>query len=268
MEVTIKVTIKVTMAQKRKKSYDISFKLKAVESAEKKSKEVAAREFGVDAKRFWKWCSQQDQLVAMKQSNKSKRSRLAGGGRKVTDKDMEEALLSWIQDLHSCNLQVSHKMIRAQAKELTTTTNFTVSRGWLERFMKRKDSLCVERLLCAKLRQPTASQNLWVLLCMYEASRFSTNIDKTLYSPWMRRHAGLICHQIPLFTLQAHVQTLWRQQDMTKTTTLSFCLLEQKVPSVSLTWYSRAKVRAWLKISNRYQVLSFTSFQMGGWTTL
>ena len=41
------VTIEVTMAQKRKKSYDISFKLKAVESAEKKLKEVAAREFGI-----------------------------------------------------------------------------------------------------------------------------------------------------------------------------------------------------------------------------
>lgn len=37
------------MAQKRK-SFDVSFKLKAVETAEKKSKEAAAREFGVDAK--------------------------------------------------------------------------------------------------------------------------------------------------------------------------------------------------------------------------
>ena len=36
------------MAQKRK-SFDVSFKLKAVETAEK-SKEAAAREFGVDAK--------------------------------------------------------------------------------------------------------------------------------------------------------------------------------------------------------------------------
>ena len=49
-EVTIEVTIEVTMAKKRKKLYDISFKLKAVESKEKKSKEAAAREFGVDAK--------------------------------------------------------------------------------------------------------------------------------------------------------------------------------------------------------------------------
>ena len=33
-------------------SYCVSFKLKAVETAEKKSKEAAAREFGVDPKRI------------------------------------------------------------------------------------------------------------------------------------------------------------------------------------------------------------------------
>ena len=46
-------------------SFDVSFKLKAVETAEKKSKEAAAREFGVDAKQIWEWCSQKDKLVAM-----------------------------------------------------------------------------------------------------------------------------------------------------------------------------------------------------------
>ena len=34
----------------RRQSYDVLFKLKAIESAEKKSKEAAAREFRVDAK--------------------------------------------------------------------------------------------------------------------------------------------------------------------------------------------------------------------------
>ena len=51
-------------AQKRK-SFDASFKLKAVETAEKKSKDAAARELGVDAKRIREWCSQKDKLVAM-----------------------------------------------------------------------------------------------------------------------------------------------------------------------------------------------------------
>ena len=42
----------MTLPLKRKKSYDINLKLKAVEEAEKKSKEAAAREFCVDPKRI------------------------------------------------------------------------------------------------------------------------------------------------------------------------------------------------------------------------
>ena len=38
---------------------------KAVETAEKSSKEAAAHQFGVDAKRIREWCSQKDKLVAM-----------------------------------------------------------------------------------------------------------------------------------------------------------------------------------------------------------
>ena len=53
------------MAQKRK-SFDLTYKLNAVEGAEKKSKEAAAREFSVDAKRIREWCSQKEKLVAMK----------------------------------------------------------------------------------------------------------------------------------------------------------------------------------------------------------
>ena len=35
--------------------YDLSFKLKTFESAEKTSKEAAARQFGVDARRIREW---------------------------------------------------------------------------------------------------------------------------------------------------------------------------------------------------------------------
>ena len=53
------------MAQKRK-SFNISFKLKAVETAEKKLKEAAACEFGVDARRIQEWCGQKDELISLK----------------------------------------------------------------------------------------------------------------------------------------------------------------------------------------------------------
>ena len=82
------------MAQQRKRcSYDLSFKLKAIESAEKTSKEAAARQFGVDARRIRERCGQKTKLMALKEKpGNSKRKRLDGGGRKAMDEDMEEAV--------------------------------------------------------------------------------------------------------------------------------------------------------------------------------
>ena len=41
----------------KRKSYDVSFMLKAVECAEKTSKEAAARKMGMGAKRIQEWCT-------------------------------------------------------------------------------------------------------------------------------------------------------------------------------------------------------------------
>ena len=97
-------------SSKTRKSYDASYKLKAVERAENSSKEVAAREFGVDAKRIRVWCSQKDKLKATKKEKKATRKRLDGAGRKPNDVEMEEELFEWIVDLRSRHLRVSRRM--------------------------------------------------------------------------------------------------------------------------------------------------------------
>ena len=51
--------------------------------------------------------------------------------------EMEEELFSWIIELRSCNLRVSRKMIRQQARSQSTVAGFKASVGWLRRFMKR-----------------------------------------------------------------------------------------------------------------------------------
>ena len=124
------------MSKSMRKSYSASYKLKAVERAENSSKEEAAREFWVDAKRIRVWCSQKDQLKALK---KATRKRLDGAGRKPDDVKMEEELFEWIVDLRSRHLRVSRRMIRMQAKTLSSDDGFKASRGWLQRFMKRHD---------------------------------------------------------------------------------------------------------------------------------
>ena len=73
--------------KRARKAYDVTFKLKAVDFAEKESKEAAARQFGVDPKTIREWCQKKEQLVALKTSGKSKKKRLVGAGRKALDSD-------------------------------------------------------------------------------------------------------------------------------------------------------------------------------------
>lgn len=79
----------------------------------------------MDPKRIREWCSQKDKLVELKKKKgQSKRKRLGGGGRKMLDEDMEEALFSWVGQMRGSNLRVSRRMIKAKAKDLTTVQGF------------------------------------------------------------------------------------------------------------------------------------------------
>ena len=113
----------------KRKSYDVSFKLKAVECAEKKSKLAAAREMGVDGKQIRQWCKQKAELAGLKKKGTSSRKRQRGAGRKALDADLEDALFDWIVDLRSRNLRVSRKMIQRQAKSLYSSPDFRASTG-------------------------------------------------------------------------------------------------------------------------------------------
>ena len=121
-------------------SFTISFKLHAVESAERTSKSRAAKKFNVDVRRVREWCKQKDQLLAKKERGQLKKKQLDGGGRKASYKDMEEILFDWVTELRSRNLYVSRRMIVVRAKEPSheSASNFKASRGWLYRFMKQK----------------------------------------------------------------------------------------------------------------------------------
>lgn len=103
---------------------------------------TAARQFKVDSKRIREWCSQKERLLALlreeREKGLSERKRLNGGGRKMMDENMEEALFQWIVYMSNQNFRVSREMIKNKAKKLSTVPNFKASQGWLQRFMKRK----------------------------------------------------------------------------------------------------------------------------------
>lgn len=120
-------------------SYSVTTKLKAVEIAEKVSKESAARQFKVDPKRIREWCKQKEALVQLTKQRgpTSTRKRLGGAGRKVKDEDMEETLLNWVLEMRDQNLRVSRRMLQVQAKVFASKGSFKASKGWLDKFLKR-----------------------------------------------------------------------------------------------------------------------------------
>ena len=77
--------------------------------------------------------------------------RLEGGGRKITNLDLEEAVLNWIHERRANMLRVSRKLIMRKAKAIhdeSVGNDPVASRGWLEKFMKRN---------CLSLRRKTTT---------------------------------------------------------------------------------------------------------------
>ena len=138
------------------KSYSIEFKLTAIDYANLNSNRAASRKYGVDEKRIREWKKKHAELsnARVKKGGLFKK-RLEGGGRKITDEDIEEHVLNWIHARRDNRLRVSRKLIMRKAKTLydesvgddeCEKSAFVASRGWLEKFMKRN---------CLSLRQRT-----------------------------------------------------------------------------------------------------------------
>lgn len=99
---------------------------------------TAAREFKVDPKRIREWCKQKSVISTLKKKRgNAERKRLKGGGRKVHDDEMEDALFSWIAVMRENNLRVSRRMIRAKALDYSSIEGFRASNGWLVKFLHR-----------------------------------------------------------------------------------------------------------------------------------
>lgn len=118
-----------------------------------KSKEATSREYNVDSKKIWEWCSQKEQLLSLKKKGKSRSKQLNEGGRKSMNESMDEELFQWIVDLRTRHLRVSRRMIWEQAKILGTKAGFQASKRWLQLFMKRK-SLSLRRKTTVCQRTP------------------------------------------------------------------------------------------------------------------
>ena len=151
----------------KRRNFSLLFKAVAVEFAKTNSIRSAAEKYNVDRKRIREW-SQKAELIAENNAKRgcSKRQRLDGGGRKLTDDDLEHELTEWIYSRRENMLRVSRKLIMTKAKSIydehhtdpASRTAFVASRGWLEKFMKR-NGLSLRRKTTVAQKDPSQMVN-------------------------------------------------------------------------------------------------------------
>ena len=142
-----------TSGSRKKRSFDSSFKLKVIDYALNHSNRAAARHFGVDEKRVREWKKLRDDLQMLPQ----KKRRMEGGGRKATLPDIKDELLVWIDEMRAENQQVTRSSIQQKAlivRKRGEASNFTASRGWLEKFFRRHQ-LSLRRRTTVSQRLPS-----------------------------------------------------------------------------------------------------------------
>ena len=118
----------------KRKSYDVGFKLKAVDYAAQYGNKSAEREFGVSEKVVREWRKKKDQLKEMPKTKKAARYGTS------PYLDMEKELFKWVEDLRSNGLIVTRLSIRTKALQIAPKNilpAFKGSAGWCTRFMNR-----------------------------------------------------------------------------------------------------------------------------------
>ena len=122
----------------------MEFKKATIKYTQKNSIHSAVKKFKVDRKRVRVWVQKEEKVTFMKW----KRFRVDGGGRKLTDVELEEEVRTWIQQQRSNMLRVSTKLIMFKAKSIYNEkcgdneelkAGFVASNGRLTKFMKRNN---------------------------------------------------------------------------------------------------------------------------------
>ncbi|KAL3069256.1 hypothetical protein niasHT_034486 [Heterodera trifolii] len=105
-----------------------------------------------------------------KLAESSKRKRLEGGGRKVPNRNFEEAVFQWVSELRLKKVRVTRNMIAAQAIKLSADyeemQNFAASHGWLDKFMHRH-KFSLRRPTTVAQKEPSAYKNVIINFILY-----------------------------------------------------------------------------------------------------
>ena len=125
----------------KKKNYTTEFKLMCVEEAKHMPLNQCARKHQINSSSLRGWRKQEAELRQLFESPAGKNSfRLKGGGCKVRNIELEEAVFSWALEMRTNFLTVSRSGLKNKALEIAQQReiqDFKASEGWLCGFIKR-----------------------------------------------------------------------------------------------------------------------------------
>jgi hypothetical protein len=135
-------------------SYAVGFELKLVEYGEKHDNRAAGREFTVSGFNVCYWRKQKDALLQTTNISRE----VFRGPKSGKFPELEDEILEYARGLRNIGVSVLHKMLHLQAREIAirqgiSPSQFKVSRGWMCRFMKRKQ-LSLRRRTSLSQRMP------------------------------------------------------------------------------------------------------------------
>ncbi|KAH7704868.1 Protein Y48G1C.6 [Aphelenchoides avenae] len=151
----------------KRRSFANDAKLHAVEMAKSRKISEVASHFGVHSKTVRDWTKRAQKLNEACESGSSKRKRLAGGGRPVKCKELDDEVIRWVREQQEKKRRVTRRTIREYAKRYLDRMDMAkgeitlkCSEGWLERFIVRHNLPCGRKITTDQQEVLAANENL------------------------------------------------------------------------------------------------------------
>uniref|UniRef100_A0A4X2L5G1 HTH CENPB-type domain-containing protein n=1 Tax=Vombatus ursinus TaxID=29139 RepID=A0A4X2L5G1_VOMUR len=155
------------------RNYSAGFKLKVIVFAEQHGNRAAERQFSVSEKLVRDWRKQKDKLENTNLSRRAFRGPKTGKFPQI-----DEEVFVYVNEMRNSGYRISYEMLQMKAREVARkhnilTTQFKESRGWVMRFLRRRN-LSVRRrtALCRKLPPDYTDQLCLLRTLLFPGKKF------------------------------------------------------------------------------------------------
>ena len=124
------------MASRKRKALTLEERIKVIEQHKKGDKvSVLCQSFGVGETQIRAILSAKENVIQKWESGDNGERKYSK--RKCVHADIDDAVFKWFCDMRSRNIPLTGKLIQEKARMLASTSDFTASNGWLQKWQER-----------------------------------------------------------------------------------------------------------------------------------